>query len=54
MRDIILTHPEAKPLFGINDCSLHCESFCVLDFLREPIIIELAFQNFAHWAAIGS
>lgn len=54
MRDIILTDPEAKSLFGINDCSLHRESFCVLDFLREPIIIELAFQNFAHRAAIGS
>ena len=54
MRDIILTHPEAKSLFRINDCSLHRESFFVFAFLREPIIIELAFQNLAHWAAIGS
>ena len=54
MRDIVPSHPETKCLFRINDCSLHRELLPVPGLLREPIIIQLTFQDFAHWTAFGS
>ena len=54
VRNIILTDPEAKCLFGIDDCSLHREPLFVFGLLREPMILQLACENSAHWTAIGS
>lgn len=41
VRDMVHFHPEAKPLFGVNDCSLHGESLSIFDLLREPAVLEL-------------
>ena len=41
MRDIIVSDPEAKSLFGINNCSLHREPFPIFSLLREPMVIQL-------------
>ena len=41
MRDIIESDPEAKSLFGINNCSLHREPFLIFSLLREPMVIQL-------------
>ena len=40
MRDIILSDPEAKSLFGIKNCSLHREPFLIFSLLREPMVIQ--------------
>lgn len=41
MRDIIVSDPEAKSLFGMNNCSLHCEPFLIFSLMREPMVVQL-------------